>query len=170
MGETYCNSGQYKLAYEAFHNRIISPRANPALATRYANIMLRMGVEDYLVKRPGSALLKWEQGILFDPTNVELMYALSMGYAKVGDYRQSNVWSAKLIEANEGVGLFRSMYVASLTYRKVITAAAWANMAWSYHQIGDEERAVVCKAYSTDIKSHRPLELDESLQTAKRQE
>ncbi len=156
IGEVYLNTNLIKMGYEIFRRNILNPYANPALRVRYANTLLKMGEVDYLSKLPGSAINRWQRAIEVDPDNVEIMYALGLGYTRVGNYPRAIHWWRELIRANESVGLFRIKYVASFTYRKVITARAWSFMSWCYYQQHDYATAMQCAAFSTQQGSSNP--------------
>ncbi len=156
IGEVYLNTNRIATAYEIFRRDIPNPYANPALRIRYANTLLKAGVVDYISDLPGSALTKWQRAIEIDPNNVEIMYALGMGCTRVGDYPRAITWWRHLIRVNESVGLFRIKYVASFTYRKMITARAWSVLGWCYYQQHDYASAMQCSAYSTQQGSSNP--------------
>ena len=149
VAEMYNNARKMQHSYELYQRNVVAPLASPALTYRYAQILLKSGVIDYSSGLPGSALTKWESAIRMDPANLEIMYALAMGYTRVGSYPQAIRWWKQLISANESVGLFRSKFVVAFVFRKVITARSWSHMGWCYYQVRDYNSARYCQQMST---------------------
>jgi len=60
--------------------------------------------------------------------------------------------------ANEGVGMFKSDFVASVLYRKMITARALAGLTWCNYCLGRLDRAL---QYDAASKQQAPFGLGE---------
>lgn len=150
LGDVYFNTGRYQrvLGYDAYRNHIPLTCDSPSVRVRYGNVLLLQGADAYKGGSIGTAIDDWNRGLVADPTNMELRYAEAQALTKAGTYRAAIAAWSQLIKDNDDIGLYRFRYVTSYTFRSVISAHAWGNMAWCYFQIGDLNNAVQCKTRS----------------------
>ncbi|MDX1931847.1 MAG: tetratricopeptide repeat protein [Capsulimonadales bacterium] len=120
----------------------------PSLSLRWSYVLQHRGATEYNEGRFRSAIDHWERAVALDPRNVELQYALGLGYARVRDYETAARWWKRLATLNEKVGMFRSDFVAAVIYRKMITARAHAGLAWCYFNLGQTDLALKYDAAS----------------------
>ena len=149
VGDVYLNSGNADrgLGYAAYAH-IPLTCSNPSVRVRYANDLLRKGADEYEGGDIGSAAETWNAGLMLDPTDLELRYAVALAYTEERNYPLAVSTWLSLIKSNDGVGLYRLRFVTSYTFRNVISAHAWANIAWCCYQEGDLARATVAKEHS----------------------
>lgn len=141
-------AGKPESAYKVYRNNVPDPTVDPALRTRYAHLLLYVGAQDFNAGRIGSALARWREAAAVEPENLETAYAVALGLTKAGSYAEAVPWWESIITKNEGVGLFKSNFVASLLYRKMITARAYAGLSWCHYRLGHLELALLYNAAS----------------------
>lgn len=148
LGDVRLRSDELEAAYDIYRHHISDPYANPSVRMRYAATLYKAGTEDYNSFRPGDAIEKWQLALKADPSSLETLYALAMGYTRVGEYAEGAALWKRVIDLNEGVGMFGLKYFTADDYRKVITGRAWSKLGWCYYQLHQYGAAMICRANS----------------------
>lgn len=154
IGDNYLNLNRVHEAYRLYTIHLSPQKGDYSgaaftLNQRFTNCLNLYAISCFNNHNTLTALSTWNIACLNNPDNVQTLYYKALSETANQQYKEAVKDWKNLIALNEKVGLFQLKTDVSTTYRKPITSRAWIKLSYCYMQLGDFNRAQICRDFST---------------------